>query len=237
MLGNISLILYVNDMKPDTLIKLANTFYVLAATEKLPENSKDLSTILKNIEKLETYQARTKYAEKNLKHLSSGSARITYVTPNKTVIKMAKNDRGIAQNEAEKKNLSFKCKYLNDVLKCASNFAWIETDYLDKITEKEFEKMTGIDFDDFGEAIRYGLKHVASHSQMKKPKNFDKVSKSDIYKQMQKVADKCDMMPGDIARISSWGTKKGHPVLIDAGLTKKIFDEFYVGSESSSSSS
>jgi hypothetical protein len=223
-------------MRPDTLLKLADKFYALAKSEKLPEDSDDLGKILKNIEKLETYQARVKYAEKNLKHLSSGSARVTYVTPNNTVIKLAKNDRGIAQNKAEKKNLATKCKYFNDVIRNAANFAWIETDYLDKITPKEFEKMTGIHFDDFGEAIRFGLKHVASNKKMKEPKNFDKVSKSDIYKQMRSVADKCDMMPGDIARISSWGTKKGHPVLIDAGLTKKIFDEFYVGSERSSSS-
>jgi hypothetical protein len=34
-------------------------------------------------------------------------------------------------------------------------------------------------------------------------------------------------MPGDIARISYWGTINGIPILIGAWLTKEIFDKYY----------
>ena len=68
-------------------------------------------------------------------------------------------------------------------------------------------------------------------------KNFDEVAKSEIYKEMKRIGEKFKLMPGDIARISSWGTKDGRPVLIDAGLTKDVFDEFYDDSSSSKSSS
>jgi hypothetical protein len=44
-------------------------------------------------------------------------------------------------------------------------------------------------------------------------------------------------MPGDLARISSWGTKDGRPVLIDAGLTADVFANFYEDDSSSSKSS
>jgi len=215
-------------MNTNKLLRFASNFYSLAAGEKetLTENSKDLKTVLKNIMELETYQARKKYAEKNLKHLSSGSSRIVYLTPDKTILKLAKNDKGIAQNKAEA-NPKMKSKFLNEILGHAKNYAWIETHYLDKITVKDFEKMTDLKFDDFGEAIRYGLKRVSGNKDKEKPKNFDEVEKSEIYKELKKVGSKFNLMPGDLARISSWGTKDGRPILIDAGLTKEVFAEYY----------
>lgn len=205
--------------------RMVDIFYILAEVEKLPENSNDLKTILKNIECLDTFMARKKYAEKNLSHLSSGSSRLVYLTGEKTVIKMAKNDKGIAQNKAET-NPKMKSKYLNKILSHAKDYSWLETNFLEKITTKEFEDMTDISFEDFCESISYGLKDVSSSSK-KKPKNFDKIKKSDIYKEIDRIGTEFDLMPGDIERISSWGTKDGVPILIDAGLTKKVYKEFY----------
>jgi len=213
-------------MDSDEILKLADFFYALAKGEELPDNSKDLKTVLKNIEQLETHGARKRYAEKNLKHLSSGSSRLVYLTTDKTIIKLAKNDKGLAQNKAES-NPKMTSKFLNKTISSAKNNSWMQTHYLDKITVKDFKEMTDLDFDDFGECIRYGLKNVSGHSDKKKPKNFDEVSKSEIYKEMKKVGDKFKLMGGDLARISSWGTKDGRPVLIDAGLTKDVFSEFY----------
>lgn len=221
-------------MHPNKLLRFANMFYSLATSEGLPSNSNDLGTVLKNLERLETYSARKKYAEKNLKHLSSGSSRIVYLTPSKTIIKLAKNDKGIAQNKAEA-NPKMKSKFLNEIIKHADNYAWIETHYLEKITVKQFREMTGLDFDDFGEAVRFGLKDVSGNTGLTKSKNFDKIQKSEIYKEMRRIGERFKLMPGDLARISSWGTKGEHPVLIDAGLTADVFADFYEDDSKSTS--
>jgi hypothetical protein len=218
-------------MNPNKLLRFANMFYSLAVGEDLPSDSEDLKTILANLERLETYNARKKYAERNLKHLSSGSSRIVYLTPSKTIIKLAKNDKGIAQNKAEA-NPKMKSKYLNQILSCAKNFAWLETHYLEKITEKEFEQMTGLKFEQFGDSLRFSLKEISGNKDAKKPEDFDKVSESDIYKELKDIGQRFKLLPGDLARISSWGTKDGRPVLIDAGLTRDIFDEYYEDSSS-----
>lgn len=218
-------------MKPNKLLRFANIFYSLAAGEKLPADSDDLKIILNNIEGLETYKARKDYAEKNFERLSSGSSRIVFLTSKKTVIKLAKNDRGLAQNEVEA-NPAMNSKHLNKIISCAKNFSWMETYYLDKINEKEFEEMTGIKFDDFDEAISYGLQNVSGNTGKEKPENFDEVSKSDIYKEMKNIGIKFKLMPGDMGRISSFGKKDGHPILIDAGLSRDVFDKFYEDSSS-----
>lgn len=213
-------------MNPNKLLRFANMFYSLAAGEELPADSSDLKVVLSNLEKLETYNARKNYAERNLEHLSSGSSRIVYLTPGGTIVKLAKNDKGLAQNKAEA-NPEMKSKYLNPIINCAKNYVWCETHYLDKITEKEFEKMTDLNFDEFGDAIRYGLKNVSGNTDKEKPENFDEIAESDIYKEIKRIGEKFKLLPGDMARISSWGTKGGRPVLIDAGLTLDIYEEFY----------
>lgn len=218
-------------MNPNKLLRFANMFYSLAAGEEIPADSKDLKTVLANLEKLETYAARKEYAERNLKHLSSGSSRIVYLTPGKTIVKLAKNDKGIAQNKAEA-NPKMKSKFLNKIISSSKDGVWMEVPFLDKITEKEFEEMTGLKFEDFGESIRYALREVSGNTDKEKPKNFAEVEKSDIYKELKDIGEKFKLMPGDLARISSWGAKEGNPVLIDAGLTADVFADFYEDSSS-----
>lgn len=219
-------------MDVNKLLKLANFFYSLATSEESPANSKDLKTILKNIEGLENYNSRKEYAEDNLEHLSSGSSRIVYLTSKKTIVKLAKNDRGIAQNQAEKNSSKIDSKFLNKALNCATNYSWIEVPYLEKITEKDFKNMTDIDFKDFGEAISFSLRKISGNTDKKKPKKYDEISKSTIFKEMTKIGNQLDLMGGDLARVSSYGQKDDHPVLIDSGLTKKVFEKFYEDSSS-----
>lgn len=212
-------------MSADQLLKQATLFLKLATdSEELPPNSKDVGTILKNLSKLETYKARVDYAEKNLDHLSSGSSRVVYTMPGKKeVLKLAKNDRGVAQNKIEAK---IKCKYINKTLKACPQGCWKTSPFLDKITEKDFKKLTGLEFKSFGEALSYGLKDI-SDSDAEKPDDFDKISKHEMYKELIKCGKQYELMPGDLSRISSWGVVDGHPTLLDAGLTRKIYDKFY----------
>ena len=205
-------------MNIDSLLKQVNLFYRLASGET--------EAVLKKLSELETFKDRVDYAEDKLEHLSSGSSRVIYVLPGeKKVLKLAKNERGVAQNKAES-NPKMKSKYITKTLRSDKNGYWKISEYLDKITAKEFEKMTGVDFDDFGEALRYGLKSV-SDNDAKKPKNFSEIEKLDMYKDLIKLGKEFELMPGDMARISSWGKIDDHPLLLDAGLTKDIYDEFY----------
>lgn len=215
-----------------SLLRSIDLFYVLAEAEELPPNSEDLDTILDNLEKLDTYAAKKRYAETNLEHLSSGSSRIVYLTNEDTVIKLAKNDKGIAQNKVEA-NPEMKSKFLNEILRHAKDYEWIETHPLEKITEKQFQEMTGIKFKEFGDAISYGLRKVSDDTE-EKPENYDQVSKSDIYKEMERIGKKFHILPGDLARISSWGHRGKSPVVIDAGLSREVYDEFYDDSTSKS---
>jgi hypothetical protein len=209
------------------IIRLVELFYSMASeAEKLPTNSKDLKTVLRNIERLKTYQARKKYADLNLKHLSSGSSRVV-LTFGDSVIKLAKNDKGLAQNRTETQASQLESKTINKVLSHAKNFAWIEVPLVKKMTKERFQKLTDIEFDDFGEALRYLLKNISGNTQLKKPKHYDTISKSSLFIELAKVGRSLDLMPGDLARLSSYGEKDGKVLLIDSGLSSAVFERFY----------
>jgi hypothetical protein len=180
------------------------------------------TNILQQLSSLETFKDRIDFAEKHLAHLSSGSSRIIYLTDDKQVLKLAKNERGIAQNKVESK---IKSSFVNETTKSDKNGIWKLSPYCDKITEKDFEKLTNVSFKEFGQAIEHGI------SDEKKPKDFDKISKSDIYKEIIRLNKEYKLLPGDLIRISSWGVNKGVPVLLDAGLTRNVYDEFYTTKE------
>jgi hypothetical protein len=212
-------------MDIDNILKIANSFYSLAS------DSNKLKEILEKISSLDTFEDRINMAEKKLERLSSGSSRIVFLTPEKTVLKLAKNNKGIAQNKEELK-IGGKSKYVNKILSSDKNFLWLEVPFLDKINEKDFKEMTNFIFEDFGDSIKYQL----SKSSKKKPKDFDSICKDPLFKDLINLIKKFKLMPGDIVRISSWGVKDNCPILIDTGLTSKVYSEFYKSSKSSKSS-
>lgn len=221
------------------IIKLASVFYSLAiiknAEEKLPADSKDVDTALKNLENLETFAARKKYAERNFSHLSSGSSRVVFrLTDAGAVVKLAKNEKGFAQNRAEA-NVKSKSPVINQVKRSSKDYLWIEVDYLDKISPKRFEEIVGIDFEDFGNAIRYALKKISGNTD-KKPKDYDQIEKNEIFKDIKQIGKEYSLMPGDLARISSYGEKDHQLKLADVGLTKEVFEKYYDDDGSSSGS-
>ena len=208
-------------MKTNHFVVLAKLFCYCASESKIEE-------VLKELSSLETFKDRIDLAEKELKHLSSGGSRIIYVMDNGEVLKLAKNEKGLAQNKAES-NPDIKSQYINKTIKSDKDGVWKTSPYLDKVTEKQFEELCGIGFKDFGKAISWGLKSVSSSdkSDEKKPEGMEDVWKSDIYKELVEVGKKFDLMPGDLERISSWGTDGKVPVLLDTGLKLDIWNKYY----------
>lgn len=206
----------------ERIFLLTNLFYT-AATIKTA--SKD-NAILKELSELETFKDRIELAGKELEHRSSGSSRIVYEFGSDQVLKLAKNEKGLAQNKAEA-NPKIKSKYVNETIKSDKDGIWIISPLREKITEKEFKKMTDINFKDFGKALEYGLRSVSKDSDQKKPKDYEDIAKTEIFKEIVRVGKIGDLLPGDLTRISSFGKTKDHPILLDTGLNNKIYKIYY----------
>ena len=196
-------------------ITLQSKLFVLTAFAQ-----SKIEEILNQLSSLETFKDRIDYAEKHLEHLSSGSSRLIYKLPDGRVLKLAKNEKGIAQNKVEA-NPKMKSKYINPTIRSDKNGIWKLSPYLNKITEKEFEKLTDVNFKEFGKALEHKI------NKESKPGDYDKISKLDLFKELVRLNKDFDILIGDMIRISSWGTKDDLPILLDTGLSEKIWDKFY----------
>ena len=71
---------------------------------KLIENVDEAYPASFNMEEfknMKSFNQRIQYCEQNLQRISSGSSRIVYRIDDEKVLKLAKNKKGLAQNEAE----------------------------------------------------------------------------------------------------------------------------------------
>ncbi len=106
---------------------------------------------LEEFKKLTSFNQRIKYCQTHLKRLSSGSSRIVYKIDDEKVLKLAKNKKGLAQNEIEASYSQY--PDIDDII--AKVFAyhqddlWIEMELARKVTPQIFKNVTGFSFDDY----------------------------------------------------------------------------------------
>lgn len=97
---------------------------------------------------LPSFSKRIQYCQQHLRRIASGSSRIVYDIDGKVVLKLAKNKKGIAQNEAESGDAYMHNTYgcFADVYDVDENNLWIEMQMARKAKTSDFKKITGFDF-------------------------------------------------------------------------------------------
>ena len=172
------------------------------------------------------------YAKLQAPKLGSGSSRVAFEVEYKgrpTVIKVAKNKKGIIQNIEE-------VNYLDDgfigTLDCViplidydeengdHGITWIHTEKADKAKAADFVKETNVplgDLVDYCYEISTGKKLPAfiNRNITGKIINHD----SDLVSSLQDLFAVAEgLLPGDLCRIANWGKYDGRLVVIDLGF-------------------
>ena len=182
---------------------------------------------LKNIN---NFAARIRYVQSHLKRIGSGSARIVYEIDDKHVLKLAKNKKGIAQNYVES-DWGLHRMYGNilpELIEIDEDNLWLIVEKANKITKKEFEKLTGVDFLEFGNTLRYELANrESSYVPWSKPEDYEEIIDNEFFHDIIDMSLNFDFPPGDFQKISSYGEIDNNPVAVDVGLSKDVYKEFY----------
>lgn len=135
------------------------------------------------------------------RYIGAGSARKVYDLGNGFVIKIAKNVKGIAQNEAE---------FLisnNDDSSLLAKVYFISDDYKYLIMKKAINIKSEI------ELLNYFK--IRNKKELKNNKFI------------KEIYDRHNLVWADLYKFTSWGKIKNRLVLIDYGYTKEIYNEFY----------
>lgn len=195
------------------------------------------------IEKIPNFAQRVRWCNKNLGPcFGSGSARMIFEIDDDRVLKLAKNQKGIAQNEAEVDTSRFS----DCVVKCfewADDYSWVIEENCIPARKSDFKRLLSVDFDTFCDLLIYQHSMYSNRRfWYSKLKNDDEAQElanrlydEDEYGfvlQVMELMANYSLPFGDLTRISSYGLVKrdGTPelVVIDSGLTNDVYETYYM---------
>jgi hypothetical protein len=187
--------------------------------------------------KLNSFASRIDYCNRNLQRVSSGSSRVVYKVDDTKVLKLAKNKKGLAQNEVE---IEFGNYYdLEDIVakvfESDNNNLWVEMELARKVTPKLFMEIVGVDFDQYCKTLRYHHNQVTGNNNRmfgySKPDNYDEMWENEFVYDMLNFLGNYEPPVGDLCRLSTYGVVnrngQNHIVMIDYGLTSDVYDSYY----------
>jgi len=195
-----------------------------------------LSWNIEEFKKLNSFNKRIKYCEQNLQRISSGTSRIVYKIDETKVLKLAKNEKGIAQNNTE---INFSEDYLWDMVVAKlfdydEDGLWVEMELARKVTTSIWNNIVGIPIDIFRDGTRYMEQQKGSHKtlyRLKEPERMEELYENDFTSTILDLIANYDVGSGDFGKLSTYGLVnrdgKDEIVIIDYGLTNEVYDSYY----------
>lgn len=194
---------------------------------------------------LRSYSARVRYCEQRLTKIGAGSSRIVFAVDDEKVLKVAKNQKGIAQNNEESEQWKQNYDCFAKVYDYSDDGIFLEMQAARKAKNSDFKRITGYDFDVMCKWIEYTASLYSRNRRMWGPSISPEYKQLFDSEQWQEMLDNysifyaihcymCDYQLesyGDFQRLSSWGvvSENGEEslVLIDFGLSDEIFANYY----------
>lgn len=186
---------------------------------------------------LTSFNARIKYCQERLRRISSGSSRIVYQIDDTKVLKLAKNKKGIAQNDVEV-GYSGGDYPTAEIFDYHDDGLWNEMELARPLTPQKFKEITGYEWNDYIAVVNnYGneVGDVRKRTRHKMEVNQSVVNSmwedNGFVREMLTYIG--DMMGpvGDLMRLNSYGVvnrEYGEDiVIIDYGLTDDVYDNYY----------
>ena len=198
-----------------------------------------------------TFKQRLNYALERAKKLGTGSSRVAMIIEYQgrpTVLKVAKNSKGLAQNSVEADILSDGYASQLGILIPIIDYdeqnrepVWIHTEMAQKATEKQLCNLMGCDnlsqlvnmaWTITGKKRYLGTYDGYIEHLRKKGKTEEQIeTMTDYANTLADLHSSFDVELGDFTRKANWGIFNGKPVIIDAGFNSNVMSQYYSESE------
>jgi ADP-Ribosyltransferase in polyvalent proteins len=203
--------------------------------EEIMDEDYPSSFDMEHFKSLRKYAERVKYCDQHLKKISSGSARIVYIIDNEKVLKLAKNEKGVAQCEVEIQwgNDSYFGGILARTIDSHPDGLWVEMELARKVKKGDFKTLAGFNFDDLNTYLRNAEQQMKGRRPMFSidPEVKETMEQNEFVTELVNLMNSMDAPAGDMTRLNSYGIVKrnGHDtiVLIDFGLTNQVYSDYY----------
>jgi len=185
---------------------------------------------LEELSSIRSFTDRLKFCNKHWEKLGAGSSRVVFDYNADSVLKLAKNKKGLEQNAVECDGFLQNYDVIPELREEDSSERWIVVEKVQKATESDFQSILGISWEDYCTYMRYQDERRSKNPKNPfedKPEFKEKLDNDEFIGEIVDILVNFDMKVGDLIRISSYGKKNNKLKLIDAGLTKQVYDDYY----------
>lgn len=213
-----------------------HTIFITEEQSKMLKEAMDDTFDLDTLTFLKSFNSKLKYCQQHLgKYIGKGSSRITFQMDDKKVLKLAYNQKGIAQNEEEER--AYGDDIFPYVFDSAPDASWLISEFVLPAKTQDFEHCFGLTFKEFVSFIyacgayrfnRRNFKWYAMNEDrwLNLLENNEDLQEFDEY-----IGNYGDIVVGDMTRLCNYGLTQrngqAHIVLLDSGLTEYVWDNFY----------
>lgn len=233
-------------MKPHPLQSMQRSKVVLKSVTKESRTryineAADDTFSLEELSNIHSFRQKVAYCREHLgTSIGNGSSRLVFQVTDEKCLKLAKNNKGIAQNQLEGEGMKQNMICFPKIFEQDENDQWILCEYVLPAKESDFQHCLGLTWDEFVQFIgrcyneydRNRFNGRASYSIMKDDEQFEELIEnnenlSDIYTYMT------DYQPplGDLVVIQNYGMvrRDGEDliVILDHGLSNNIWNDYY----------
>lgn len=186
-----------------------------------------------------SFASQLRYATERAKKAGTGSSRVAFDIQYQgrvTVLKIAKNKKGLAQNEFESQMLEdYYYKGLGLAIPLIDYDEendpprWIHMEKAEKMKPNQWKQF-------FGGISHYEMPRLIDHFTGQKrlslsPQSEEKYNQyyedNDYFNALVDIAGNYGMPSGDFGRLSNWGVYQGKPVIIDIGHSQEVISKHY----------
>lgn len=228
-------------------MNLIDELLEIAGCSPLMEMAYPANFSLEEFASISSFKGRIAYCEQRLQRLGSGTSRIAYKVDEEKCLKIAKNQKGIAQNIHEARSILDRYDIGATVYEYDENGLWVEMQLARKCTKPEFKQIMGVSFGDMSSFAwacyvrRNPHNAVIASSYITNP-NIEKWvydnegtdARANWLLNLETFVGDFDPSMGvlrDVTSIRNWGIVKENGkekcVIIDDGLDEAIAKEFY----------
>jgi hypothetical protein len=185
-----------------------------------------------------TFKSRVEYAKQRAPKIGGGSSRVAFIIPDngrETVLKVAKNKKGVAQNEAEVDILTDGYVGKMDIVIPLIDYdrenpqpTWLQTELAQKASEKKLcqimkcgalWQLAAYADNQIGNRS-WGINYAKQHLETLSPE--DQEIFHEYANQLADLVSSTPLKMADFGRAANWGLYNGKPVVIDLGFTDSV---------------
>ena len=189
-----------------------------------------------------SFAQRVRYAQQRAAKMGTGSSRVAFEIEYEgrpTILKVARNKKGMAQNEYEAQMLSdWYLKGLQITIPMIDydeehdQPTWIHTEKATKMTPSLFKKFfNGLTPQELIELVRYMVGYLGHPLPEEKQEKYQQIAEENEYvNSLIDLIGNYGMAGGadaDFSRLANWGVYNNEPVIVDVGASTDILKKYY----------